>query len=162
MELEIVRFEQSTHTAEDAARAVGAELGQIVKSLVFVVPGPEQRAYLCLVSGANRVDEERLAAVVGEPQIRRATAREATELSGFTIGGIPPIGHATPLRVVMDADLGRFPTVWAAAGTPDSVFSVPPATLRMLCNAVVVPIAQTALEGTGQTEPERPGASTAA
>ncbi len=91
--LEVRVFDESTHTAEDAAAAVGADLGQIVKSLVFVTSGeagPE--AIVCLVSGPNRVDVARLAAVTGEPGIRRATAREAHELTGFVIGGIPPLG----------------------------------------------------------------------
>lgn len=142
--LEVTVFPASTHTAEDAAGAVGAELGQIVKSLVFVTvadngtPDP----VLCLVSGANRVDLGRLAAVTGKPDVRRATAREASELTGFTIGGIPPIGHVRPLRVIMDPDLGRFPMVWAAAGTGSAVFPVPPATLRILANATVAPIAE--------------------
>jgi prolyl-tRNA editing enzyme YbaK/EbsC (Cys-tRNA(Pro) deacylase) len=143
VDLDIVTFDASTHTAGDAARQVGAELGQIVKSLVFVAPddaGPE--AIVCLVSGANRVDLARLAAVTGERDIRRATAREANELTGFVIGGIPPIGHVRPVRVVMDPDLGRWPVVWAAAGTPTAVFPVAPATLRMLANANVAPIAE--------------------
>ena len=84
----------------------------------------------------------RLAAVTAEPAIRRATAREANDLTGFTIGGIPPIGHSRPLRVIMDPDLGRFETVWAAAGLPTAVFPVPPATLRMLSNAEVTPLAE--------------------
>lgn len=141
--LEVTRFEESTHTAAEAASAVGAELGQIVKSLVFVVPsdnGPEP--LLCLVSGPNRVDLARLAAVAGESEVRRATAREAHELTGFAIGGIPPIGHTRPLRVIMDPDLGRYPIVWAAAGLPTAVFPVPPATLRVLANATVAPIAE--------------------
>ena len=119
--LDIHVFDESTHTAEDAAAAVGAELGQIVKSLVFVAPadGGGLEPILCLVSGPNRVDLARLAAVTGEPDVRRATAREANELTGFTIGGIPPIGHVRPLRVIMDPDLGRFQVVWAAAGTRD-------------------------------------------
>ena len=97
---------------------------------------------LCLVAGHNRVDLARLAAVTGERDVRRATAREANELTGFTIGGIPPIGHVGPIRVIMDPDLGRFQTVWAAAGTPTAVFPVPPATLRTLANATVAPIAE--------------------
>jgi Cys-tRNA(Pro) deacylase len=142
--LQVVTFPESTHTAEEAARAVGAELGQIVKSLVFVAPDDDGAAQpiVVLVSGANRVDVARLAAVAGEPAIRRATAREADELTGFVIGGIPPIGHARSLRVIMDPDLGRFTTVWAAAGTQNAVFEVPPATLRMLANAIVAPIAE--------------------
>jgi prolyl-tRNA editing enzyme YbaK/EbsC (Cys-tRNA(Pro) deacylase) len=142
--LEVKVFRESTHTAEEAAAAVGAELGQIVKSLVFAAPAGDGslEPILCLVSGPNRVDLARLAAVTGEPEIRRATAAEARELTGFTIGGIPPIGHSRPLRVVMDPDLGRFQVVWAAAGTPTAVFPVPPATLRMLANATVAPICE--------------------
>ena len=95
-----------------------------------------------LVSGPNRVDLARLAAVTGAADIRRATAREANELTGFSIGGIPPIGHTRPTRVVMDPDLGRYQVVWAAAGLPTAVFPVPPATLRILANATVAPIAE--------------------
>ena len=143
--LEVTVFDESTHTAEEAAAAVGAELGQIVKSLVFVAPTDDGlEPIVALVSGPNRVDVARLAAVTGEADIRRATAREANELTGFSIGGIPPIGHARPSRVVMDPDLGRYPVVWAAAGLPTAVFPVPPATLRILANATVAPIAEDA------------------
>jgi prolyl-tRNA editing enzyme YbaK/EbsC (Cys-tRNA(Pro) deacylase) len=142
--LEIRIFDESTHTAEEAAAAVGAELGQIVKSLVFAAPTDDGalEPILCLVSGPNRVDLARLAAVTGEKDVRRATAREANELTGYSIGGIPPIGHLRPVRVVMDPDLGRYPLVWAAAGTPTAVFPVAPATLRTLANAVVAPITE--------------------
>jgi prolyl-tRNA editing enzyme YbaK/EbsC (Cys-tRNA(Pro) deacylase) len=142
--LEVTTFDESTHTAEDAAAAVGADVGQIVKSLVFVAPDGDGalEPVLCLVSGANRVDLARLAAVTGEPDIRRATAREANDLTGFVIGGIPPLGHSRPLRVVMDPDLGRYQVVWAAAGTGTAVFPVPPATLRSLANAIVAPITE--------------------
>ena len=142
--LDVHVFAESTHTAEEAAAAVGAELGQIVKSLVFVTPAQDGtlKPILCLVSGPNRVDLARLAAVTGETDIRRATANEARALTGFTIGGIPPIGHERTVRVAMDPDLGRFEVVWAAAGTPTAVFPVPPATLRMLANANVAPICE--------------------
>ena len=142
--LDVVAFDESTHTAVEAAAAVGAELGQIVKSLVFVAPHEDGglEPIVCLVSGPNRVDLARLAAVAGEPDIRRATAREANDLTGFVIGGIPPIGFDRPVRVIMDPDLGRYPTVWAAAGLSTAVFEVPPATLRTLANAVVAPIAE--------------------
>ncbi len=143
VELEVTIFDESTHTAQEAAAAVGAELGQIVKSLVFVAPGDDGlEPILALVSGPDRVDVARLAAVTGEGDIRRATAREANELTGFVIGGIPPIGHARSLRVVMDPALGRYPVVWAAAGLPTAVFPVPPGTLRNLANATVAPIAE--------------------
>jgi prolyl-tRNA editing enzyme YbaK/EbsC (Cys-tRNA(Pro) deacylase) len=141
--IDVTRFSESTHTAAEAAAAVGAELGQIVKSLVFVVPAADGvEALLCLVSGPNRVDLARLAAVAGEADVRRATAREAHDLTGFSIGGIPPIGHSRPVRVIMDPDLGRYPVVWAAAGLPTAVFPVPPGTLRVLANATVAPIAE--------------------
>ncbi len=142
--LEVRVFDESTHTAEEAAAAVGAEIGQIVKSLIFVAPGEDGslEPILCLVSGPNRVDLARLAAVTGARNVRRATAREANELSGFTIGGIPPIGHSQAMRVIMDPDLGRFPLVWAAAGTATAVFPTPPATLRSLSNAIVAPITE--------------------
>ena len=142
--LEIRIFDESTHTAADAAATVDAEIGQIVKSLVFVAPGEDgtPEPVICLVSGPNRVDVARLAAVTGERDIRRATAREAQELTGFVIGGIPPIGHIRQIRTIMDPDLGRFPVVWAAAGIPTAVFSVPPATLRILANATVAPITE--------------------
>jgi prolyl-tRNA editing enzyme YbaK/EbsC (Cys-tRNA(Pro) deacylase) len=142
--LDIRVFDESTHTAADAAATVDAELGQIVKSLVFVAPGGDGalEPLICLVSGPNRVDLARLAAVTGERDIRRATAREAQELTGFSIGGIPPIGHIRAIRTVMDPDLGRFEVVWAAAGTPTAVFAVPPATLRILANATVAPITE--------------------
>ncbi len=142
--LNVVAFDESTHTAEQAAVAVGAEIGQIVKSLVFVAGDAESglEAVICLVSGVNRVDLARLAAVSGDADIRRATAREANDLTGFVIGGIPPIGHVRPIRVIMDPDLGRYPSVWAAAGLSTAVFEVPPNTLRVLANATVAPIAE--------------------
>lgn len=146
IKLDVVFFEQSTHTAEDAARAVGVELGQIVKSLVFVSEDSDGiEPCLVLASGANTVDLELLRAVLSEPHIRRATAQEARELTGFAIGGIPPFGHPRPIRTVMDPDLGRFQVVWAAAGTQNAVFSATPNTLRTLANAVVTPIAQARL-----------------
>ncbi|MBI3750370.1 MAG: YbaK/EbsC family protein [Chloroflexi bacterium] len=142
--LELRTFPESTHTAEQAARAVGASLGQIVKSLVFVTARDDGslEPILCLVSGPNRVDVARLGAFVGRSDVRRASAREANELTGFVIGGIPPFGHERRLRVVMDPDLGRFATVWAAAGLPNAVFPISPASLRLLSDAQVAPIAE--------------------
>jgi prolyl-tRNA editing enzyme YbaK/EbsC (Cys-tRNA(Pro) deacylase) len=144
VELDIRVFDESTHTAADAAATVNAELGQIVKSLVFVAQLEDGtlEPILCLVSGPNRVDLARLAAVTAARDLRRATAREAQELTGFVIGGIPPFGHSRAVRTVMDPDLGRFETVWAAAGTPSAVFPVLPATLRILANATVAPITE--------------------
>lgn len=142
--LDVTVFLDSTHTAEDAARAIGAEVSQIVKSLVFVAAREdgELEPIVCLVSGADRVDLGRLAAVLGRRDVRRSTAREADELTGFTIGGIPPFGHTQRTRVIMDPDLGRYETVWAAAGLPTAVFPISPATLRMLADAHVAPIVE--------------------
>lgn len=144
VELDIQFFNKSTHTAAEAAAAVGASLGQIVKSLVFVAPEHDGTLdpWLVLASGANRVDLRLLAAVTGEPHIRRATAVEARAITGYAIGGIPPFGHDRQLRTVMDTDLGRFPIIWAAAGLSTAVFKIAPATLRLLTQAVVAPIAE--------------------
>jgi prolyl-tRNA editing enzyme YbaK/EbsC (Cys-tRNA(Pro) deacylase) len=141
--LDIVVFDESTHTAADAAAALRVELGQIVKSLVFVAPeGDGLVPLICLISGTNRVDVARLAEATHEPAVRRATAREAHDLTGYSIGGIPPFGYSKPVRVVMDPDLERFPVVWAAAGTGTAVFPIAPATLRQLADATVARIAE--------------------
>jgi len=127
-------FPEGTRTAVDAARAVGCELGQIVKSLVFLAAG---KPVVALVSGSNRLDERRLAAVAGGP-VAKANAQTARAATGYAIGGVPPFGHATEVSVFMDRDLLRYPAVWAAAGRPDSVFEIEPARLRELSNAVVI------------------------
>jgi prolyl-tRNA editing enzyme YbaK/EbsC (Cys-tRNA(Pro) deacylase) len=144
--LDIQFMPESTHTAQEAAAAVDADLGQIVKSLVFVAPRPEGRFALivCLVSGRNQVDLGLLNAVTGEVALRPATAREARELTGYSIGGIPPFGHGRDVRILMDEDLGNYEWVWAAAGRDQAVFRVDPRTLQMLSNAVVAPVGQTA------------------
>lgn len=132
--LTVRKFPDGTRTAGDAARAVGCDVGQIVKSLVFVAGGAP---VVALVSGANRLDEARLGAVAGEPVVKAdaATARAAT---GYSIGGVPPFGHATEVPVFMDRDLLGYDVVWAAAGRPDSVFEIQPERLRVLSNATVV------------------------
>ena len=129
----VKRFPDGTRTAVDAARAVGCELGQIVKSLVFVAGG---RPVVALVSGANRLDERRLGEVAGEP-VTKADAETARAATGYSIGGVPPFGHATEVRVFMDRDLLGYPSVWAAAGRPDSVFEIEPERLRELSEATV-------------------------
>jgi prolyl-tRNA editing enzyme YbaK/EbsC (Cys-tRNA(Pro) deacylase) len=161
VQLEVVYFEHSTHTAEDAARAVNADVGQIVKSLVFVSEDVDSlQPFLVLASGANQVDLDLLGAVLTVPRIRRATADEARDLTGFAIGGIPPFGHKQIIKTVMDPDLTRYDTVWAAAGTPNAVFPLAPNTLRILTGAVVTPIS---VSQPSQFEQEHPaGASTSA
>jgi prolyl-tRNA editing enzyme YbaK/EbsC (Cys-tRNA(Pro) deacylase) len=126
-------FPQGTRTAVDAARAVGCDVGQIVKSLVFVAGG---KPVVALVSGANRLDERRLGALAGEPVVK-ADAETARAATGYAIGGVPPFGHASDVPVYMDRDLFGYGEVWAAAGRPDSVFEIQPERLRELSNAMV-------------------------
>jgi prolyl-tRNA editing enzyme YbaK/EbsC (Cys-tRNA(Pro) deacylase) len=121
--LEVREFPQGTRTAADAARAVGCEVGQIVKSLVFVA-GSEP--FLALTSGPNRADTSKLSALVGGVPVRRADPEEARAATGFAIGGTPPFGHPRPLRVLCDRDLLGYDEVWAAAGTPTAVFPIRP------------------------------------
>jgi prolyl-tRNA editing enzyme YbaK/EbsC (Cys-tRNA(Pro) deacylase) len=130
----IKEFPQGTRTATEAAHAVGCEVGQIVKSLVFVAAG---KAVVALVSGANRVDEKRLGALAGGPVVK-ADAETARTATGYSIGGVPPFGHATEVPVFMDRDLLGYDLVWAAAGRPDSVFEIDPDRLRELSRATVV------------------------
>jgi prolyl-tRNA editing enzyme YbaK/EbsC (Cys-tRNA(Pro) deacylase) len=146
--IEVVTFDDSTHTAQEAADTIGVELGQIVKSLVFMAPvdpagsDDEVEAVMALVRGSDRVDIAKLAVVAGRSRMRRATANEATAATGYSIGGIPPFGHTSSISVIMDPGLDGYETVWAAAGTPNGVFAIAPATLRMLSDALVAPCAQ--------------------
>ncbi|MGH2455377.1 MAG: YbaK/EbsC family protein, partial [Candidatus Limnocylindria bacterium] len=119
LQVEVVRFADETRTAVDAARAVGCEVGQIVKSLVFVADGAP---VVALVSGAHQLDPRRLAEALGAEQVRRATGDEVRSATGYAIGGVPPLGHAGPLPVLIDEHLLAHPFVWAAAGLPDAVF----------------------------------------
>ncbi|MGH2774236.1 MAG: YbaK/EbsC family protein [Actinomycetota bacterium] len=130
-----VTFDEETRTAADAARHVGCEVGQIVKSLVFEA---DKRPILLLVSGANRVDLARAAAAAGVDSLDKADAQVARAASGFSIGATPPFGHATEIPVFMDADLLAYDEVWAAAGRPDTVFPVDPRELQEATAAPVV------------------------
>ena len=123
LEISVETFPEGTRTAEDAARAVGCEVGQIVKSLVFV---GADGAVVVLVSGVNRVDVAKLTDILGSGAVRRANADEARDATGFAIGGIPPFGHARPLPVLVDRELLAHEALWAAAGRPDAVFSIRP------------------------------------
>lgn len=123
VDISVERFPEGTRTAADAARAVGCEVGQIVKSLVFMA---DARPVVALVSGANRVDLGRLATATGATEARRADGDEARAATGFAIGGVPPFGHASQVAVVIDRDLLAFDRVWAAAGLPDAVFAIAP------------------------------------
>jgi prolyl-tRNA editing enzyme YbaK/EbsC (Cys-tRNA(Pro) deacylase) len=116
LDVDVRELSQSTRTASEAAAAVGVDAGQIVKSLVFVDgSGP----LLCLCAGDRRVDTDRLG-----DGVRQAHPDEVRAATGFAVGGVPPLGHDTPLRTVVDSSLRRFGTVWCAAGTPNAVFGV--------------------------------------
>jgi prolyl-tRNA editing enzyme YbaK/EbsC (Cys-tRNA(Pro) deacylase) len=114
LEVDVVMLDDSARTAKEAAAAVDCDVGQIVKSLVFI---RDERPVIVLCAGDRRVDADRLA-------LRPATAEQAREATGFSIGGIPPLGHATLMDTLVDASLKRFETVWCAAGTPHAVFEV--------------------------------------
>lgn len=137
VEAAVTEFAQSTRTAEEAAMAVGATVGQIVKSLVFMASGAP---ILVLVSGAHRADPARLEALAGGA-ISRADADAVRAATGFSIGGVPPIGHATPLRTFLDAGLLQYDIVWAAAGTPNAVFPITPTDLQRVSGAQVAVLA---------------------
>ena len=128
LEIDIRQFDATTRTAEDAAHAVGCGVGQIVKSLVFLVDG---EAVMTLVSGPNRLDERKLAALcgVGRKKVRRADADAVREVTGYSIGGVPPFAHANELRTFIDEDFFQFDSIWAAGGTANAVFAIAPAEL---------------------------------
>lgn len=134
LSIAVREFPAGTRTAEDAARAIGADVGQIVKSLVFVADG---RPVICLVSGRNRLDAARLEELAGAGEVSRADADTVRQATGFAVGGVPPFGHRNRIPVYLDRDLLSYESVWAAAGTPTSVFAVEPRALAAACNAVI-------------------------
>jgi Cys-tRNA(Pro) deacylase len=136
----VLEFDSSTRTAGDAAAAIGCTVAQIAKSLVF--RAESGRSVLVIASGANRVDEKKAAAAVGE-RIGRADAEFVRQATGFAIGGVPPLGHATAPFVLIDQGLMQFDEIWAAAGTPNAVFRLTPADLITLTGGAVAEIART-------------------
>ncbi|MBI3976413.1 MAG: YbaK/EbsC family protein [Armatimonadetes bacterium] len=132
---EIAEFPAGTRTAEDAARALGTTVAQIVKSLIFLADG---RAILVLVSGSNRVDLGKLAAATGARTIVKADADAVRSATGFAIGGVPPVGHRRALPAFLDRDLLQYDLVYAAAGTPRAVFSITPEALLRASGAQAV------------------------
>jgi Cys-tRNA(Pro) deacylase len=132
--LSVKRFSATTRTAEDAARQIGTEVERIVKSLVFIGAG---NPIVVLCSGRTRVDEKLLAAYLGAPSVRRATADEAKAHTGYAIGGVPPFAHDRTLRVIADEGLLGFDEIWAAAGLPDAVFPIAPNDLVRIADAEV-------------------------
>jgi prolyl-tRNA editing enzyme YbaK/EbsC (Cys-tRNA(Pro) deacylase) len=138
VDVDVRELEDSTRTAPEAAAAVGCELGAIVKSLVFR-GASSGRPLLALVSGANRADEGALEEAFGEP-VERPDADWVREVTGFAIGGIPPVGHATAMPVLVDEDLLAYPEVWCAAGTPRSIFGLAPRQMVDLTGGRVIPL----------------------
>jgi prolyl-tRNA editing enzyme YbaK/EbsC (Cys-tRNA(Pro) deacylase) len=135
-------YPQGAKTAQDAADAIGVEVGQIVKSLIFgVTPSgdtDELELVLAYVSGSNQLDERKLAAAAGAAKCRRVDADAVRASTGFPIGGVPPFGHDTPLRVFIDPDLLQYDEVWAAAGTWHDVFGIEPHKLVEASEGLVV------------------------
>ena len=134
LEIVTVRFPEGCKTAVDAANAVGVQVGQIVKSLIFAVDGEVVLAY---VSGSNQLDEKKLAAAAGGVKCARVDADTVRSVTGFPIGGVPPFGHSTQLRVFVDPDLLQYDEVWAAAGTWNDVFGAAPADIVRVAGGVV-------------------------
>lgn len=131
--IDIVLFEHSTRTAEEAAEAIGCMVGQIVKSLVFTVKG---NPVMALVSGSNQLDTRKLASLfdVGRKQVDRADADIVRSATGYAIGGVPPFGHSTAMPIFIDRDLALYDVIWAAAGTPNAVFAIKPDDLLQATN----------------------------
>lgn len=137
LDVEVRAFPQGTRTAADAAAAIGCDVAQIVKSLVFVVDG---EAVVALVGGSDRLDESKLAQAAAGHRVRRADADEVRAATGYAVGGVPPFGHATPLRCFVDDALLAHDIVWAAAGTPTHVFASEPRALVEAAGAEVATI----------------------
>jgi prolyl-tRNA editing enzyme YbaK/EbsC (Cys-tRNA(Pro) deacylase) len=136
--LTVIEHSESTRTAQDAADRAGCLLGQITKSLIFR-GRTSGKPVLVLTSGANRVDEHLIAGYAGEP-IRRAEADFVREVTGFTIGGVPPLGHAQQMETYLDEDLMLYETIWAAAGTPNAIFELRPAELQEMTGGAVAKV----------------------
>jgi prolyl-tRNA editing enzyme YbaK/EbsC (Cys-tRNA(Pro) deacylase) len=135
---QVVELPATTRTAAEAAVAVGCQVGQIVKSLIFRAQESD-RAILVAASGANRVNERRLAELLGEP-IGKADADFVRQKTGFVIGGVPPLGHSGPLVTFVDEDLRQYEAIWAAAGTPFALFTLTPDELIAMTGGEVVAI----------------------
>ena len=134
--LKVIEFSESTRTAQEAADRVGCQLGQIVKSLIFRGMTSDM-AILVLTSGSNRVDENKLKQYTGET-IGRADPEFVRNMTGFAIGGVPPVGHAHPVDTYIDEDLLQYPNVWAAAGTPNAVFELPSTDLVKITHGKII------------------------
>ena len=138
LRLQVVELPASTRTAVEAAQAVGCEVSQIIKSLVFKTKRSE-RPILVIASGSNRVNEKRIEALIGEP-LGKADADFVREQTGFVIGGVPPVGHSQPIETFIDEDLLQLDELWAAAGTPHAVFRLSSEELLQVSDGRVISI----------------------
>lgn len=136
--LQVVELPNSTRTAVEAAQAIGCQVGQIVKSIVFKGKRSE-RPILVIASGSNRVNEKTIEALIDEP-LGKADADFVRQHTGFVIGGVPPLGHSEPLETFIDEDLFQYDEIWAAAGTPNAVFRLKPADLPRMTKGKVINI----------------------
>ena len=132
----VIEHVESTRTAQEAADQAGCQLGQIVKSLIFRGK-TSGKPILVLTSGPNRVDEKRISDYAGEP-IGKADADFVRTVTGFAIGGVPPLGHVEPMETYLDEDFLQFPTIWAAAGTPKAIFELKTEDLQKMTNGKIV------------------------
>ena len=135
----VLEFEQSTHTSAEAAAAIGCDVAQIAKSMLY--RAADGQPVLVVASGANRIDERKIATLLGQ-KIVRADADYVLRHSGFPVGGVPPIGHVVRPLTILDEDLQRYPAIWAAAGSANAVFGLSPADLARLTGAVFVKVAK--------------------
>lgn len=135
---EVRELPATTRSATEAAAAIGCQVAQIAKSLVFKSK-TSGKAILVIASGKNRVDEKKLAGYLGEP-IDRADANFVRQKTGFAIGGIPPVGHSEKLETFVDEDLLQHGEIWAAAGTPNAVFRLTPADLTKITSGKTIPV----------------------
>ena len=139
IETEIREFEATTRTAQQAADVLGVPVGAIVKSLCFVADGTP---VMVLVSGANRADMHKIRRLLRAQEVRRADAEIVRAATGFAIGGVPPVAHHEPMRLILDRDLIQYDPLWAAAGTPHSVFRITPAQLVGLTRGELADVAE--------------------
>ena len=142
LEITTKRFPEGTKTAADAAAAIGVSVGQIVKSLVF---GVDSEIVMALVSGSNQLDEKKLAAAAGGAKCARVDADAVRDATGYPIGGVPPFGHSTQLRVFVDPDLLQYDEVWAAAGTWNDNFGAAPADIVRVAGGLVTDLKRSSL-----------------
>lgn len=140
VKLQVVELKESTRTSQEAAQAIGCEVGQIVKSVIFKARRSE-RPILVIASGVNRVDERKIEELIGEP-LGKADADFVRARTGFVIGGVPPICHDEPIQTFIDQDLLSHRELWAAAGTPNAVFRLTPDELLFLSDGKVAPVKQ--------------------